>query len=157
MRSRFSVLGLVLFMLGCASAPAPPMSQASLAEHIQKVACGAQVSRNVVQFEYAGVSIASVSDATHDRMRLITPIAKVDSLQPAQLEVLLVANFHTTLDARYALSEGVVYAAFLHPLSTLSRPQLESAIRQVSALSLNFGSTYSSGELIYGVESGEEV
>ena len=88
-------------------------------------------------------------------MRLISPIAKLDSLQSAHLEVLLVANFHTTLDARYALSEGVIYAAFLHPLSTLTRAQLESAIRQVSALSRNFGSTYSSDELIYGASPGE--
>ena len=133
------------------------MSQAALAEHIVEIAGSAQVSGNVVQFEYAGVAIASVSDATHDRMRLIAAIVRVESLEPAHLAALLVANFHTTLDARYALSEGVVYAAFLHPLSSLSREQLESGIRQVSALFLNFGSTYSSDELIYGAESGEEA
>ena len=157
MQLRFSVLALVLSVIGCATAPTPPMSQASLAEQIREIAGSAQVSQNVVQFEYKGVSIVCVSDGNHDRMRLIAPIAKVDTLQPAQLDVLLVANFHTTLDARYAVSEGVVYAAFLHPLSTLSRPQLESAIRQVSALFLNFGSTFSSDELIYGVEHGEET
>ena len=57
-------------------------------------------------------------------MRLIAPVAKRESLQATHLEILLRANFHTTLDARYALSNGIVYAAFLHPLSTLTRIQL---------------------------------
>ena len=155
MRRPFVVI--LLLAVGCASAPAEPMSQASLAEYIRELAGSADVSENVVQFEYEGVRIASVSDATHDRMRLIAPIAELESLQPAQLEILLVANFHTTLDARYAVSDGVVYAAFLHPLSGLSRELLESAIRQVAALALTFGSTYSSGELIYGGEGGQET
>ena len=83
------------------------MSQAALAEHIEEIAGSAQVSGNVVQFEYAGVAIASVSDATHDRMRLIAAIVRVESLEPAHLAALLVANFHTTLDARYALSSAI--------------------------------------------------
>ena len=102
-----------------------------------------------------GVPIACVSDATHDRMRLIAPVAKLEALQPAPLGVLLVANFHTTLDARYAISDDIVYAAYLHPLSTLTRAQLESAVRQVAALSRNFGSTYSSDELSYGTPAAE--
>ena len=116
--SRFAI-PLVLIVLGCATATPEGMSQESLAQHIEDIAGRAAVSPNVVEFEYDDIRIACVSDATHDRMRLISPIAKLDSLQPAHLEVLLVANFHTTLDARYALSEGVIYAAFLHPLSTL--------------------------------------
>jgi hypothetical protein len=138
---------------GCTTATPEAMSQRSLAKHIEQIVGSAKISPNVVEFQYQGVAITCVSDATHDRMRLIAPIAKLDSFESVLLEILLIANFHTTLDARYALSEDVIYAAFLHPLSTLTRAQLESAIRQVSALSWNFGSSYSSGELIYGVES----
>jgi len=144
-------------MLGCASVRGAAMSQASLAEGIRGFAGDTQVSGNVIQFEYEGVAMACVSDATHDRMRLIAPIAQAEALEPEHLGILLVANFHTTLDARYAVSENLVYATFLHPLSSLSQGQLESAIRQVSALSRNFGSTYSSDELIYGVKLGEEI
>jgi hypothetical protein len=153
---RFAI-PFALIVLGCATATPDGMSQESLAKHIEDIAGSATVSQNVVEFQYDGIRIACVSDAAHDRMRLISPIAELDSLQPAHLEVLLVANFHTTLDARYALSEGVIYAAFLHPLSTLTRAQLESAIRQVSALSRNFGSTYSSDELIYGAKPGQTM
>lgn len=143
--------------LGCATATLEAMSQESLATHIEQFVGSVEISLNVVEFQYEGVEIASVSDATHDRMRLIAPIAKLDSLEALHLELLLIANFHTTLDTRYAISEGIIYAAYLHPLSTLTRAQLESAIRQVSALSRNFGSSYSSGELIYGVDPGEGV
>ncbi len=150
-------LSLVLVAFGCATGTPEAMSQESLAKLIEEIVATAQISGNVVEFRSEGVAITSVSDAAHDRMRLITPIAKLDSLKEAHLEVLLIANFHTTLDARYAVSEGVIYAAFLHPLSTLTRVGLESAIQQVSALSRNFGSSYSSGKLIYGIESGEEM
>ncbi len=155
MQPRPFALSLVFVAFACATAPPEAMSQQSLATYIEQMVGDVEISPNVVEFQYEGVAIASVSDATHDRMRLITPIVKLGTFEQAHLEVLLIANFHTTLDARYAVSEGVIYGAFLHPLSTLTRAQLESAIRQVSALSRNFGSSYSSGELIYGAESGE--
>ena len=143
-------------VVSCATVP-DPMSQESLARYIEEIAGSTQTSQNVVEFKYNGVAIACVSDATHDRMRLIAAIAKRDSVEAAHLEILLTANFHTTLDARYALSKGIIYAAFLHPMSTLTREQLASAIRQVAALAQNFGSSYSSDELIYGAASGEET
>ena len=153
----FIALWLVFATFGCAITTTEVMSQELLARHIESIAGGIEGSRNVIEFQYESVSIACVSDSTHNRMRLITSIAKVDSLRMIDLETLLTANFHTTLDARYAISEGVIYAAYLHPLSSLSREQLESAIRQVSALSRNFGSSYSSGELMFGFEVGQEV
>lgn len=142
---------------GCVAVSPEAMSQHSLAKHIEEIAGGAEVSQNVVEFQYQGVGIACVSDGNHDRMRLLAPIVKLDAAEAAGLEILLIANFHTTLDARYAISDGIIYAAFLHPLSTLTRPQLESAIRQVAALTSNFGSSYSSGELTFGAGSGREI
>ena len=62
----------------------------------------------------------------------------------------MAANFHTALDGRYATSEGVLYAAFIHPLSPLTEEELASALRQVAALARNFGTTYSSDALLYG-------
>ena len=67
---------------------------------------------------------------------------------------MLVANFHNALDARYAVSNGNVFAAFLHPLSSLEENDLRSALRQVSQLVANFGTTYSSGGLQFA--PGEE-
>jgi hypothetical protein len=143
--------------MGCATSASDPMSQESLAFYIEEIAGSAEISPNVVEFEYRGVSIASVSDTTHNRMRLIAPITSRNAVAAEHLEMMLIANFHTALDARYALSNGIIYAVFLHPMSTLTHDQLESAIRQVAALARNFGSSYSSDELIFGVESGEKT
>ncbi len=155
---RSTLVFLLLFItIGCATPASHSMSQESLAIYIEEIAGSAEISPNVVEFDYRGISIASVSDTTHDRMRLIAPITSRDAVAAEHLEMMLIANFHTTLDARYALSNGIIYAAFLHPMSTLTHEQLESAIRQVAALVRNFGSSYSSDELIFGVESGEET
>lgn len=64
----------------------------------------------------------------------------------------LEANFHSALDARYATSDGVLYAAFIHPLSPLTEAEVRSAVAQVASLVRSFGTTYSSGELAYGGE-----
>ena len=151
---RVVVLSAVLaFFMSCASYAPSSMNQADLVQHIERLATKVQSTPNVVEFEYAGVRMACVSDADHDRMRIITPVAKASTLEPGHLQVMMIANFHTTLDARYALSKDVLFAAFLHPLSTLTVEELESGLRQVAALARNFGTSYSSDELIYGAES----
>jgi len=155
---RIVSLGLFLAgLVGCASTPPSEMTQAKLAEQIERIAGEVKVTNHVIEFSYNGVQMACISDTTHDRMRLITPVANGEALGAADLQVLMIANFHTTLDARYALSKGVVYATFLHPLSPLTTEELESALRQVSALARNFGSSFSSDELVYGVETETEL
>lgn len=133
------------------------MTQARLAQQIEEIAGEVKVTNHVIEFSYNGVPMACVSDATHDRMRVITPVANAAILGGTDLQILMIANFHTTLDARYAISKGVVYSTFLHPLSQLTTAELESALRQVSALARNFGSSYSSDELIYGAEAETEL
>ena len=49
--------------------------------------------------------------------------------------------------ARYALSKGVLYAAYIHPLSKLDEEQIESAVNQEFALKVTFGGDYSGGVL----------
>ena len=88
-------------------------------------------------------------------MRLIATISPVSELTGEQVARILEANFHSALDARYATSRGYLYAAFIHPLSPLSDAELRSAVAQVANLARTFGTTYSSGELLYGAPSGE--
>jgi len=99
------------------------------------------------RFSLDGISMAMLTSVEHDRMRIIAPILEETRLTETQRKRVLEANFHTTLDARYATSDGVVYAAFIHPLSPLSPKELRSALRQVAQLVKTFGSTYSSGGL----------
>jgi hypothetical protein len=102
-----------------------------------------------IQTQVDGINVYLLSDPTNDRMRIIAPIAMVARLDPRVLGVLLVANFNNTLDARYAISEGVIYATFLHPISSLSPELVSSAFAQVLSLAKTFGSTYSAGEIEY--------
>lgn len=101
------------------------------------------------EFLFRGVPIVCISDKTHNRMRLVSPIMKEAELTDAQKDNLLRANFHTALDARYAAGNGVLWSAFIHPLGSLTNDDLKSAIRQVATLVATFGTSYSSGELLF--------
>ncbi|MBX2862955.1 MAG: YbjN domain-containing protein [Leptolyngbyaceae cyanobacterium MAG.088] len=103
-------------------------------------------------FNYDGREMVILTSESHNRMRLIAPIAAADTLTDEQRQDLLAANFHSALDGRYAVSNGIVFAAFLHPLSTLDESEFRSALRQVSALVTNYGTSYSSGELQFGAQ-----
>lgn len=103
-----------------------------------------------VQFQFNGVSLVLLSSEAHDRMRIITPVAEYASLSAEQLALAMAANFHTALDARYALSNGVLYSAYIHPLVSLTAQQVESAVTQVATLAQTFGTSYSSGALNFG-------
>lgn len=103
------------------------------------------------QLRLGEVALACMTDLRFDRMRIIAPIAELEEINDEIRDACLEANFHTALDARYATSDGVLYAAFIHPLSPLDAEQAESAIRQVASLVETFGTTFSSGALVFGV------
>lgn len=103
------------------------------------------------QLRLGEVALACMTDLRFDRMRIIAPIAEIEEVSEEIREACLEANFHTALDARYATSDGVLYAAFIHPLSPLDEDLTESAIRQVANLVETFGTTFSSGALVFGV------
>jgi len=96
------------------------------------------------------------SDLSIDRMRVVAPVISLQEaeqkgvrIQPL-LERILVANYHSALDPRYAIDDSkVIVAAFLHPLSTLSEGQFLSALQQVAEMVWTFGTSYSSSELIF--------
>lgn len=99
-------------------------------------------------FTLEGRPMVALVDEAVNRMRLVAPITAAENLTDEQIQSMLVANFHTTLDGRYAVTNGTVVATFVHPLSSLQENDLQSALRQVAQLAENFGSTYSSGELL---------
>jgi len=103
------------------------------------------------EFEIDGVRMACLTDTHFDRMRVIAPIVEDGEVTDQQRREMLEANFHTALDARYATSDGVLYAAFLHPLSGLTVELLRSALEQVVNLVATFGTSYSGGTVVFGV------
>jgi len=70
-------------------------------------------------------------------------------LEEGMMEAALAANFHSVLDAKYAISEGLIWSTFIHPLRELTEEQVESAIKQIYYSSLTFGTDYTGGELVF--------
>lgn len=93
--------------------------------------------------------VVIITDARHDRMRILVPIGKAEALSTAQLTRMMQANFDTALDSRYAIAKGVLWATFIHPLRALHDRQFISAIGQTVNIALTFGTTYSSGQLSF--------
>jgi len=126
------------------------MTQDRLQDLILQAGSDVIISGNLVRFTYEGANLLCISDVSADRMRIISPIVDLSEIGVEQLLLALTANFHTALDARYAISDGVMYAVFIHPLGPLSEEEVISAIRQVARARNTFGTDYSSGELVFG-------
>jgi len=126
------------------------MNQNELEKIVKEMAESSQGEEGVVEFRYHNISLYLISDTVHDRMRIIAPVAEYDRLSNEQLHDILESNYHKSLDARYAVSDGVLYSAYIHPLSVLTEEQIESAVIQVTNLAKSFGKEYSSGVLTYG-------
>jgi len=90
-----------------------------------------------------------LTDEAAGRMRIITPVGD-KPLEGARVHTLIEANFHTALDARYALQNGVLWSAFIHPLGPLTQDQFLDGIGQTIMLARTYGTTYSSSGLRFG-------
>ena len=108
---------------------------------------------NVFSFVLEKTQLYCVWDVKADRMRLVSPIAKSKDVPAEFLEMALQANYHSVLDPRYAIGDGVLYSAFIHPLSPLTEDELRSAILQVAIAANTFGSTFTSGALVFPGDS----
>lgn len=97
-----------------------------------------------------GRDILIITDAAHNRMRIMSPVAMRDKLDAGELARLLEANFGSALDAKYALREDTLWSVFTHPLAELSEEQFLDCAAQVANLANNFGSSYASSNLIFG-------
>lgn len=101
------------------------------------------------QFTLYERQLICVADEEDDRMRVMTGVTPVSEMTADQLSECFEANYDRTLDVRYCISDGMLWAAFIHPLGSLSSCLLRSACNQVVEAANNFGTSYSSGELRY--------
>jgi hypothetical protein len=102
------------------------------------------------QVTYQELPMMIITDETNDRMRIIAPIVDIDKLDKEVLLDCLVANYHTALDVKYAVSNDVMWSVFIHPLSPLTEGELKSAIEQVYFAVATFGGSYTSTQLLFG-------
>ncbi len=101
------------------------------------------------QFFVKGIPLMCLTDTNHNRMRIISPVADANKLNEELMQAALVANFHTALDVKYAVSDGVLWSVFIHPLKELSEHQVEDAVSQVYHANINFGTTFTSTSLTF--------
>ncbi|MEM9352761.1 MAG: hypothetical protein AAGA92_07090 [Planctomycetota bacterium] len=93
-----------------------------------------------------------MTDRRANRMRVMAPVMEIDLESEEDLKLVLLAmhaNYDRALDARYALHKGVLWSAFIHPLSSLTEDDLASGLSQVETLRENTGTTFSSGGLLF--------
>lgn len=147
-------LGLPVFsLLFCSVASA--LTPDAMVNRILQVGENTVQSGNIVEFDFKGLKMMLVFDESADRMRLVSPIAEVKNIGDDLLFMALEANFHSALDARYAISNNVVWSVFIHPLDDLSADLFDSAISQVAIAHATFGSDFTSGALVFPSGSGE--
>lgn len=101
------------------------------------------------EFEIDRTRFICLTDKTHNRMRIISPIQEVSNINSEQILKCMEANFHTALDTKYAISNGILWSVFIHPLKELTQNQAIDSISQVYSTVKTFGTTYSSSNLIF--------
>lgn len=143
----------LLIALPCLAATADtaaPMTNARIAELLARLDADAVGGDGHWRLVLGERAVMVITDAQADRMRIIVPVTAADALEPELLMRLMQANFDTALDARYAIARGTLWSAFIHPLSTLGDEAFLLGLGQAVNLANTFGSSYSSGVLMFG-------
>lgn len=143
------LLIMLLFVSPVASAFSQDMNNEKLEDIITRVADTVTGRDGQWQFALKDRIFLCITDVNNNRMRIISPITEVDNLSEEEILNSLVANFHTALDVKYAISEERIWAVFTHPLRELTDTQAESAIIQLYNAAATFGTIYSSTNLSF--------
>ncbi|MEM7319564.1 MAG: hypothetical protein AAF408_11145 [Pseudomonadota bacterium] len=132
-----------------------PMTYERLGRIIFALDDNAQPQGPGFQLTIEDVPIFVVTDLASDRMRALVPIRSATDLTSDELRRLMQANFDTALDARYAIANGVLWAAYIHPLSPLKKDQFISGLGETVNIALTYGTLYSGGVMQFdGGDSG---
>ncbi|MEM9000054.1 MAG: hypothetical protein AAGB24_07295 [Bacteroidota bacterium] len=145
---RIPILAILLVLLSN-SVCAQEMTPEKLTEIISQEADTTTVNNNQIRFLFNDAVLICIYDENANRMRIISPIMEREKLEEEDLLNALVANFHSALDVKYALSDEIIWSVYTHPLKELSEPQLIDAIQQVYAAAITFGGSYSSTNLVF--------
>ncbi|MEM6844101.1 MAG: hypothetical protein AAF632_17875 [Bacteroidota bacterium] len=101
------------------------------------------------EFSVNGLPMLCITDQINNRMRIIAPVREIKDVSDDELKEAMAANFHSALDVKYAISNDLMWVAFIHPLKELSKDQVISAVSQVYNAYSTFGTTYSSTDLVF--------
>lgn len=140
---------LIAFLIVVTSVYGQDMSLSKLNSMLTSVSDSIIKTNNQWRFKIKEVPFLCIADSTHNRMRIISPIINSNKLTEELKTASLIANFHTALDVKYAITDDILWSVFIHPLQELSEKQLLNAIAQVYYANVNFGTTFSSTSLVF--------
>lgn len=154
MRHQFALL-ILLFCLSF-SIHAQNMNNKKLQKILEETAEKIEGKTGLWTVTYGELPLLVITDERANRMRIFTFVTEASELEGDQVKSMLKANFHSALDAKYALSDGFVISVFTHPLKELTEGQAIDALKQVVMLAYTFGTTYTSTGWVFGGEQEEE-
>jgi hypothetical protein len=145
---RFSLLLLFTF-LTFNSSLGQEMNADKLLEILKQESDTLKTNGNSYQFLLDNTMLICIFDESANRMRIVSPIIEREKIGEEELLNALVANFHSALDVKYALSDEIIWSVFIHPLKELSEEQVVDAVKQVYTAAKTFGTSYSSTNLVF--------
>jgi len=125
------------------------MTNEKLSEIFQSITEQIEGQNGNWQFIIDSTLFICLTDETHNRMRIISPVEELAKISKDQMLKCMEANFHTVLDSKYAVSDDILWSVFIHPLGELTEEQVISAIVQVYSGVKTYGTVYSSGLLSF--------
>lgn len=146
---------LLLFLCTTLSISAQEMNNERLGEIIKAEMEKVEGGPGNWTFQVGQFPGMCITDELHNRMRIIVPIGEMHTISEEEKTAALYANFHSALDVRYAAADGIMWAAFIHPLKELTEEQVIDALSQVFSAAFNFGTTYTSTDLVFPGGSAE--
>lgn len=146
----FVILFVCCFLCAGQSFAQSKMDNKKIEKALKKVTQEIEGEIGNWQVLYNDFPLFVLTDESSNRMRIFTPILEEVDLKVGQMKRMLEANFHSALDAKYSLYEGFVIGIYTHPLEELDEGQMVNAMRQVVNLSKNFGTSYTSTDVMFG-------
>ncbi|SNR14338.1 hypothetical protein [Tenacibaculum jejuense] len=140
---------LILTLIFSLSMSAQEMTLTKLGTILERASDSIISQKPQWRFVIKDVPFIAIADSTHNRMRIISPIGESDKLNEELKTASLMANFHTALDVKYAISDNILWSVFIHPLKELTEDQVYDAVSQVYYAHVNFGTTFSSTSLVF--------
>ncbi len=133
------------------------MDNKRLGELLRELNADTQGEPGFWYLEYNGHPTYVITDEVADRMRVVVQIGPAENLDQAALFRMMQANFDSALDARYSIARGMLWSAYIHPLSPLSDDRFRAGFLQAITLAETYGTEYSSGGLRFsGGDGGQQ-
>lgn len=143
------IISIALYLLCGINSYAQDMNNKKLSSILYTISDQIEGENGNWQFRIDSTIFICITDTFNNRMRIISPIIETKKINNATIEKCMEANFHSALDARYAIFDGYMWAAYIHPLRENTKDQIIDAVTQVYSCVLTYGTLYSSGELIF--------